>query len=207
MSLGRGVQSLASQAKAGFGPVFSYCFPPTASHHGFFVLGVPRTSRTRYALTPMLKNAQAPTMYMVRLQAIVVAGQRLNVPPAVFAAAAALDSRTPITRLPLTAYGALRAAFRARMTAYRPAAPNGQLDTCYDFTGVRRIALPKISLVFDRAASVELDASGILFDSCLAFASNGDDTSPGIVGYVQMQTIEVLYNSQGSTVGFRGGAC
>jgi hypothetical protein len=50
----------------------------------------------------MLKNAQALTMYMV------IAEQRINVPPAVFTASAALDSRTPITRLPLMTYGALR---------------------------------------------------------------------------------------------------
>jgi len=207
MALGRGAQSLVSQTTTEFGQVFSkfsYCFPPTTSHQGFFVLGVPSMASFRYAVTPLLKT---PMLYQVRLVAIHVAGQRLNVPPAVFAAGAAIDSRTVITRLPPTAYQALRAAFRDRMRMYRPAPPNGQLDTCYDFTGVSSIMLPTISLVFDRTAGVELDPSGVLFGNCLAFASTGDDRATGIIGFVQLQTIEVLYNVPGGTVGFRRGAC
>ncbi|KAG0531097.1 hypothetical protein BDA96_05G244500 [Sorghum bicolor] len=206
MALGRGVQSLVSQTSTKYGQVFSYCFPPTASHKGFFVLGVPRRSSSRYAVTPMLKT---PMLYQVRLEAIAVAGQRLDVPPTVFAAGAALDSRTVITRLPPTAYQALRSAFRDKMSMYRPAAANGQLDTCYDFTGVSSIMLPTISLVFDRTgAGVQLDPSGVLFGSCLAFASTaGDDRATGIIGFLQLQTIEVLYNVAGGSVGFRRGAC
>ncbi|XP_062201273.1 aspartyl protease family protein At5g10770-like isoform X1 [Phragmites australis] len=204
MALGRGAQSLTSQTMTQYGQVFSYCFPPTTSHQGFFILGLPTRSASRYAVTPILKTAM---LYQVRLQAITVAGQRLNVPPTVFAAGAVLDSRTVITRLPPTAYQALRSAFRDKMRMYRAAAPNGQLDTCYDFTGVRHITLPTISLVFDRTAGVELDQSGILYNNCLAFTSNGDDRATGIIGYVQLQTIEVLYNVAGGSVGFRRGAC
>ncbi|KAI4973005.1 hypothetical protein ZWY2020_010436 [Hordeum vulgare] len=102
----------------------------------------------------------------------------------------------------------------------------GQLDTCYDFTGVRNVRLPKISLVFysrsNGGAAVELDPSGVLFNSCLAFAStSGGDGSTGIIGHVQQRTIEVcmfivlhirrtievLYNVGGSAVGFRRRAC
>jgi len=212
MSLGRGAQSLSSQTKGTYGHVFSYCVPPTSSHNGFFVLGLPRVAASRYVLTPMLTNKLAPSMYLVRLLAIDVAGQRLAVPPTVFAPGAVMDSRTVITRLQPTAYRALRAAFRAQMGAYRIAPPKGQLDTCYDFTGVRTVRLPKVALVFDSRsngdAAVELDPSGVLLDSCLAFASTGGgDGSIGIIGYVQQRTIEVLYNVGGSAVGFRRGAC
>ncbi|XP_037423589.1 aspartyl protease family protein At5g10770-like [Triticum dicoccoides] len=212
MSLGRGAQSLSSQTKGTYGNVFSYCVPPTASQRGFFTLGVPRIAASRYVLTPMLKSKMAPSMYLVRLQAITVAGQRVAVPPMVFAPGAVMDSRTVITRLQPTAYRALRDAFRAQMSAYRVAPPKGQLDTCYDFTGIRTLRLPKISLVFDSrsngGAAVELDSSGVLFNSCLAFASTGGgDGSTGIIGYVQQRTIEVLFNVGGSAVGFRRGAC
>ncbi|VAI69159.1 unnamed protein product [Triticum turgidum subsp. durum] len=212
MALGRGVQSLLSQTKQTHGNVFSYCVPPTESHRGFFVLGVPRVAASRYILTPMLRSKLSPSLYLVRLQAITVAGQRLAVPPTVFAAGAVMDSRTVITRLQPTAYSALRAAFRAQMGGYRVAVPKGQLDTCYDFTSVRTVRLPKVALVFDSqsngGAAVELDPSGILFNSCLAFASTGGgDGSTGIIGNVQQRTIEVLYNVGGSAVGFRGGAC
>lgn len=212
MSLGRGAQSLSSQTKGTYGHVFSYCVPPTSSHSGFFVLGVPRIAASRYVLTPMLSSKLVPSMYLVRLHAIDVGGQRLAVPPMVFAAGAVMDSRTLFTRLQPTAYSALRAAFRAQMGAYRLAAPKGPLDTCYDFTGVRTVRLPKVALVFDSrsngGAAVELDPSGVLFNSCLAFASTGGgDGSTGIIGYVQQRTIEVLYNVGGSAVGFRRGGC
>lgn len=209
MALGRGPQSLSSQTKGIYGHVFSYCLPPTPSHRGFFVLGVPNVAASRYALTPMLRSKVAPMLYLVRLDAIVVAGQSLAVPPTVFAAGAVMDSRTIITRLPPTAYMALRAAFRGQMRAYRAAPPKGQLDTCYDFTGVRGgVKVPKVTLVFDgRNAAVELDPSGVLLNNCLAFAPNGNDRMAGIIGNVQQQTLEVLYNVGGGAVGFRRGAC
>jgi hypothetical protein len=64
-----------------------------------------------------------------------------------------------------------------------------------------------VVLVFDQNASVELDPSGILFDGCLAFAANRDDRMPAILGNVQQQTIEVLYDVAGGAVGFRREAC
>ncbi|CAD6337962.1 unnamed protein product [Miscanthus lutarioriparius] len=208
MSLGGGPESLVSQTAATHGNAFSYCVPPTPSDAGFFVLGKPPSSRTRtFVATPMLRFTQAPTLYRVLLRGITVAGPRLNVPATVFAAGSVMDSRTAITRLPPTAYQALRAAFRSRMGPYRLAPPKGSLDTCYDFTGVMVVRVPRVALVFDRNAAVELDASGILLDDCLAFAPNGDDRAPGIIGNVQQQTIEVLYDVGGRSVGFRLGAC
>jgi hypothetical protein len=207
MGLGGGAQSLVSQGKASYGNAFSYCIPPTASTTGFFLLGVPRMASFRYAVTPMVKSKMAPALYLVRLQAITVAGLQLGVPPQVFEAGAVMDSRAPITRLPPTAYQALRAAFRDRMRMYRLVPPRGQLDTCYDFTGAGSITLPRITLVFDRNAAVELDPSGVLFNHCLAFAANTDDRATGIIGNVQQRTIEVLYDVGGGAMAFRPGAC
>ncbi|KAJ1257676.1 hypothetical protein BS78_10G013900 [Paspalum vaginatum] len=208
MSLGGGVESLLSQTAATHGNAFSYCVPPTPSDAGFFVLGAAAAASSRlFAVTPMTRFARVPTFYRVVLRDISVAGRRLNVPAAAFAAGAVMDSRTAITRLPPTAYRALRAAFRSRMAAYRLAPPRGALDTCYDFTGVFNVRVPRIALVFDRNAIVELDPSGILFNGCLAFASNSADRVPGIIGNVQQQTMEVLYDVGGGAVGFRRGAC
>ncbi|KAL6900773.1 hypothetical protein ACP4OV_005449 [Aristida adscensionis] len=212
MALGAGPQSLVSQVAAEYGDVFSYCFPATASRKGFFTLGGARraTSSAGFAVTPMLRSDRAPTLYMVALRAVAVAGRRLGVPPAAFAAGAVMDSRAVVTRLPPAAYAALRAAFADAMRMYRRAPPRGQLDTCFDFTGVAGgggVRLPRVALVFDGEAIVELDPSGILFDGCLAFASTGDDRVPGIIGNVQQRTLEVLYDVAGGAVGFRGGAC
>lgn len=207
MALGGGPESLLSQTASRYGNAFSYCIPGIPSDPGFFTLGVPARASSRYVVTPMVRYSQAATYYGVLLRAITVAGQPLAVAPAVFAAGSVLDSRTAITRLPPTAYRALRAAFRSSMSMYRSAPPKGYLDTCYDFTGVVNIRLPKISLVFDRNAVVTLDPSGILFNDCLAFTSNSDDRMPGVLGSVQQQTIEVLYDVGGGAVGFRQGSC
>jgi hypothetical protein len=208
MALGGGPESLVSQTAATHGNVFSYCVPPTTSVKGFFVLGMPHVASSRYVLTPMLRNIQVPpTFHRVLLRAITVSGQQLSVPPMVFAPGSVLDSRTVITRLPPTAYQALRAAFRSRMTMYRAAPPKGSLDTCYDLRGVPSVNLPTIALVFDHNAVVQLDPAGVLFHDCLAFSTNADDHMPSILGNVQLRTIEVLYNVQGGLVGFRHGAC
>ncbi|KAL6606533.1 hypothetical protein ACP70R_042186 [Stipagrostis hirtigluma subsp. patula] len=208
MALGGGPESLVSQTAATYGNAFSYCLPPTPSYKGFFLLGVPRVAASRYVVTPMLRPAQAPsTFHRVLLRAITVGGRRLDVPATVFAAGAVLDTRTVFTRLPPTAYQALRAAFRSSMGMYRPAPPKGAFDTCYDFTGVRNVRLPRIALVFDRNAAVELDPSGVLYNDCLAFVPNADDRMPGVLGNVQQRTIEVFFDVGGAAVGFRRGAC
>ncbi|CAL5036403.1 unnamed protein product [Urochloa decumbens] len=209
MALGGGPESLISQTASTFGRTFSYCLPPTASYVGYLVLGAPApsvASSSSYVVTPMIRDNRSPaTFYRVRLRAITVAGRRIDVPAA--GGAAVLDSRTVITRLPPAAYAAVRAAFRsAMMGMYRPAPPKGSLDTCYDFRGVRSVKLPRVALVFDGGV-VELDPSGILFNDCLAFAANRDDRMPVILGNVQQQTIEVLYDVDGGAVGFRRNAC
>lgn len=207
MALGGGPESLLTQTASRYGNAFSYCIAPTSSNSGFFALHVPHRAAFRYAVTPMIRDRRAPTFYRVLLRDITINRQPLNVPQAVFAAGSVMDSRTTLTRLPPTAYRALRAAFRNSMSMYRSAPPKGSLDTCYDFRGVANVRLPTIALVFDRNAVVQLDPSGILFNDCLAFIPNGDDRMTGILGSLQQQTIEVFYNVGGKSVGFRRGAC
>ncbi|CAL5050519.1 unnamed protein product [Urochloa decumbens] len=215
MALGGGPESLASQAAGTYGPAFSYCIPAAGSRRlGFFVLGgAPGAgggvSSSQYVATPMLRYQRVPTFYRVRLLGIAVNGQLLNVTPSAFAAGAVLDARAAVTRLPPTAYAALREAFRGWMAAYTAAPPpkGGLLDTCYDFAGAFFVVPPRIELVFERGNVLELDRTGVLFHDCLAFAANRDDRMPGIIGNLQQQTMEVLYDVGAGAVGFRRGAC
>ncbi|KAF8662246.1 hypothetical protein HU200_056448 [Digitaria exilis] len=207
MALGGGSPSLATQAAAAK-DAFSYCLPPTASHSGFLTLGVPRVASSRFVVTPMRRIRNIKTYYGVLMEGITVAGRRLDVPPAVFAAGAVVDSGTVITQLPVTAYRALRTAFAEEMERrkYRRVAPTNGFDMCFDLTA-GEVELPSVALVFDRGATLELDTSGIVFDGCLAFYSNGDDASVGIIGNQQQRTFEVLYDVGGRAIGFRRGAC
>ena len=206
LALGGGTQSLLAQTARTFGNAFSYCIPQPSST-GFLSMGGPVAATSRFARTPLIKNIRAPTFYVVRLQAITVAGQRLNVPPAVFSAGSVMDSSTIITQLPPTAYRALRASFRSAMRAYPLTAPRRNLDTCYDFIRFPKVTVPRVSLVFDRGAILQLDATSVMIDGCLAFAANPSDGSVGFIGNVQQQTYEVLYDVGGGSLGFRRGAC
>ncbi|CAN6179662.1 unnamed protein product [Urochloa humidicola] len=211
MALGRGAQSLTAQTSSTYGNAFSYCLPQKDYEKGFFMIGVPSAAAYRFAMTPLLRDrpgSTPSTVYRVRMVAVTVNGQPLNVAAEAFAAGAVVDSLTIITRLPLTVYGALRAAFRGKMAGYRRAPPQPDLDTCYDLTGVRSVKLPRIALVFDRNAVVEIDRSGILLENgCLAFAANDDDSKPAILGNTQQKTIEVLHDVGGGNMGFRRQAC
>jgi hypothetical protein len=212
MSLGGGAQSLLSQTARGFGNAFSYCVP-APSTSGFLSLGGPVTTTTNprrsssFATTPLVRNAINPSLYLVRLQGIVVAGRRLRVRPVVFSPGAVMDSSAVITQLPPTAYRALRQAFRSAMTAYPRTGPSGNLDTCYDFLGFSNVTVPRVSLVFGGGAVVVLDPPAVMLQGCLAFAPTPTDLAIGFIGNVQTQTHEVLYDVAAGTVGFRRGAC
>uniref|UniRef100_A0ACD6AD16 Uncharacterized protein n=1 Tax=Avena sativa TaxID=4498 RepID=A0ACD6AD16_AVESA len=211
MSLGGGAQSLLSQTARGFGNAFSYCVPAPSSS-GFLSLGGPATRSTnsrssRFATTPLVRNAVNPSLYLVRLQGIVVAGRRLRVPPAVFSPGAIMDSSAVVTQLPPTAYRALRRAFMRAMAAYPMNGKMGNLDTCYDFLGFTNVTVPAVSLVFGGGAVVVLDPPAVMLSGCLAFTPTSTDLSLGFIGNVQTQTHEVLYDVAAGTVGFRRGAC
>uniref|UniRef100_A0ACD5XR54 Uncharacterized protein n=1 Tax=Avena sativa TaxID=4498 RepID=A0ACD5XR54_AVESA len=216
MSLGGGAQSLLSQTARGLGNAFSYCVPAPSSS-GFLSLGGPATTRTttnsssssrsRFASTPLVRNAVNPSLYLVRLQGIVVAGRRLRVPPAVFSPGAIMDSSAVVTQLPPTAYRALRRAFGRAMAAYPTTEPTGNLDTCYDFLGFTNVTVPAVSLVFGGGAVVVLEPAAVMLSGCLAFTATSTDLALGFIGNVQTQTHEVLYDVAAGNVGFRRGAC
>ncbi|KAL6909697.1 hypothetical protein ACP4OV_001356 [Aristida adscensionis] len=206
MGLGGDRESLVSQTAATYGRAFSYCLPAPGSP-GFLTLGAAGGASSGFARTPMLRSTSVPTFYGVTIQAITVAGTRLNVPSSVLSGGMVVDSGTVITQLPPTAYQALRAVFRQAMKAYPSAAPKSILDTCYDFSGFKTIVVPRVALTFSGGAVMDLDFSGIFFSSCLAFTAAGQDGDTGILGNVQQRTFEVLYDVGGQTVGFRPGAC
>ncbi|KAE8797012.1 Aspartic proteinase nepenthesin-2 [Hordeum vulgare] len=207
LALGGGRGSLLEQTADAYGNAFSYCIPKPSSA-GFLSLGGPVEASLKFSYTPLIKNKHAPTFYIVHLEAIIVAGKQLVVPPTAFATGAVMDSGAVVTQLPPQVYAALRAAFRSAMAAYGPlAAPVRNLDTCYDFTHFPEVKVPKVSLVFAGGATLDLEPASIILDGCLAFAATPSEESVGFIGNVQQQTYEVLYDVGGGKVGFRRGAC
>uniref|UniRef100_A0ACD5XWS1 Uncharacterized protein n=1 Tax=Avena sativa TaxID=4498 RepID=A0ACD5XWS1_AVESA len=208
MSLGGGTQSLLAQTAHAFGYAFSYCVPQSSAT-GFLSLGGPVDGASSFVTTPLLGNAEFinPSIYLVRLQGINVAGRRLNVPPVVFSGGTVMDSSSIITQLPPTAYRLLRRAFRRAMIAYPRRDPMANLDTCYDLGGYTNVTVPAVSLVFEGGAVVKLDPPAVLLEGCLAFTPINTDFALGFMGNVQQQTQEVLFDLVAGVVGFRRGAC
>ncbi|WOL19460.1 aspartyl protease family protein [Canna indica] len=211
IGLGRGSVSLVSQAARKYGAAFSYCLPSGSSSVGYLTIGRRSPANTKY--TPMLTVPGLPSFYFVSLTAIKVGGKPLPIPKTVFSTAGTLvDSGTVITRLPPTAYAALRTAFSQRMAQYSPAPALAILDTCYNFTGYEKVAVPTVELVFGRGATLNVDFSGILYvasvsQACLAFAANDRADDVAIIGNVQQRTHNVVYDVIRRKIGFGAKAC
>ncbi|KAI3751517.1 hypothetical protein L2E82_22605 [Cichorium intybus] len=212
IGLGRDKLSLVLQSAKKYGKVFSYCLPSTASSTGYLTFGSSGID-SNVTYTPLSKS-QGNSFYGLDLEAIYVGGNKLSISPTVFATSGMIiDSGTVITRLPPTAYSALRKAFRAEMTQYPlTKSASSLLDTCYDLSKYSDVTIPKISVVWGGNVNVEIPPQGILYPIedqvyCLAFAGNRDDSDFGIFGNTQQKTLEVVYDVSAGKVGFAPGGC
>ncbi|KAL4269590.1 hypothetical protein GQ457_07G043880 [Hibiscus cannabinus] len=212
IGLGRDKLSLTSQTAAKYNKFFSYCLPSSSSSTGFLSFGNGGVSKS-VEFTTLSTISQSSSFYGINIIGISVGGQKLPISASVFTAGGAIiDSGTVITRLPPTAYSALRSEFRKLMSQYPMAQPVSILDTCYDFSNFSSVTVPVISFNFSGSVEVQLDASGVLYVNsisqvCLAFAGNSNDTDLGIFGNTQQKTLQVVYDGAGGKLGFATGGC
>ncbi|CAD6339485.1 unnamed protein product [Miscanthus lutarioriparius] len=207
LSLGGAPESLVMQMSSVYGGAFSYCLPALSSQAGFLALGATSSgvNASSFVFTPMIQEQK--TYYLVNMTRITVGGESIDVPQSAFSGGMIIDSGTVVTQLQHTAYNALKVVFRRAMAAY-PLVPNGELDTCYNFTGYSNVTVPRVALTFSGGATIDLDVpNGILSDDCLAFRESGPDDQAGILGNVNQRTLEVLYDVGRGRVGFRAAAC
>ncbi|KAF3446154.1 hypothetical protein FNV43_RR11333 [Rhamnella rubrinervis] len=208
MGLGRNKISIVEQTAQTYNRIFSYCLPATSSSTGFLTFGKDNIVSGNVKYTPLVKFDRSDTFYALDLQGITVAGRQLSISPSVFSSSGTIiDSGTVISRLPPTAYSALKSAFKEQMAGYPTAPPFSLFDTCYDLRGKETGKIPEISFVFGGGAVVKLEPVGILYhvsdsQACLAFAANEDDRDPTIFGNVQQKKYEVVYDIGGGRVGF-----
>ncbi|OMO61542.1 Peptidase A1 [Corchorus capsularis] len=213
LGLGRDKLSLPSQTAAKYYKYFSYCLPSSASSTGFLSFGYGGGVSKTVKFTPLSTISQGTSFYGIDITGVTVGGQKLPISASVFSAGGAIiDSGTVITRLPPTAYDALKTAFRKQMSQYPMAQPLSILDTCYDFSRYSTVTIPKISFFLSGSVVVPIDAKGIFYVNsisqvCLAFAPNGDDTDVGIFGNTQQKTLQVVYDGAKGRLGFASGGC
>ncbi|EOY29280.1 hypothetical protein QUC31_020876 [Theobroma cacao] len=217
LGLGRDNLSLPSQTARKYNKFFSYCLPSSPSLTGFLTFGKDsgKGSSKSVKFTPLSTAAglQDSSFYGLDITGISVGGRRLSIRASVFTAAGAIiDSGTVITRLPPTAYAALRSAFRQRMSQYPMTDALSILDTCYDFSNYKSVAVPKISLFFSGNVEVKITPVGTMYSEtvsqvCLAFAPNDDDGEVAIFGNTQQKTVQVVHDGAGRRIGFSAGGC
>ncbi|KAL6658235.1 hypothetical protein ACP70R_003821 [Stipagrostis hirtigluma subsp. patula] len=212
--LGRDKVSLASQASPRYGTGFSYCLPSSSSATGYLSLGATVPPNMRFtAMVSRSGTGFFPSLYYVNLVGIEVAGRAIKVSPAVFMRTGTIiDSGTVLAYVPSPAYAALRSAFRRSMRRYERAPALDSMDTCYNFTGVTRVKIPSVALVFADGATVSLSARGVLYVStvsqtCLAFAPTADETQVGVLGNTQQRTFTVVYDVANQKIGFAANGC
>ncbi|KAF8020188.1 hypothetical protein BT93_G0781 [Corymbia citriodora subsp. variegata] len=205
--------SIVEQTATKYGKYFSYCLPPSSSSTGYLTFGKDGGASSSVSFTPLSTVPQSSQFYGISIVGISVGGNRLSIPSTVFSSGGAIiDSGTVITRLPPTAYSALRTAFRKAMANYTTAPALSILDTCYDFSKESMVTVPIITFSFTGGVDVNLDPNGILYVAtasrvCLAFAANGADSDLGIYGNVQQKTFEVVYDVAGGKLGFGSNGC
>ncbi|CAF1787418.1 aspartyl protease family protein At5g10770-like isoform X1 [Brassica napus] len=213
LGLGRGEFSLPSQTAMTYNNIFSYCLPSSADYTGHLTFGSSGGLSNSVKYTPISTARHSASFYGLDIVGITVAGKELEIPLTVFSAPGAIiDSGTVITRLPPKAYAALRTAFKENMSNYTTTMGQSILDTCYNFTGLETVEIPKVSFSFKGGTDVEVDSKGILYvfdasEVCLAFVGNGNDDDVAIFGNVQQKTIQVVYDGAGGRVGFAPDGC
>ncbi|CAL9229872.1 unnamed protein product [Arabidopsis halleri] len=209
LGLGPGKFSFPSQTTTTYNNIFSYCIPSSASNTGHLTFGSAGVSES-VKFTPITSSSSS-SHYGINIIGINVGDKKLEITPTLFSTRGAIiDSGTVITRLPTKVYAELRSVFKEKMSSYKTTSGRSVTDTCYDFTGLETVTLPKISFSFGGGTVVELDGKGILYpftisQVCLAFA--GNDTIPAIFGNVQQKTLEIVHDVAGRRVGFAPNGC
>ncbi|XP_050366866.1 aspartyl protease family protein At5g10770-like [Argentina anserina] len=214
LGLGRNKISLVEQTAQKYGRFFSYCLPSTSSSTGYLSFGRGAGGPSNAVkFTPLSTVSQGGSFYGLNVVGISVGGRQLSISTTVFSSSGTIiDSGTVITRLPATAYSALRDAFRQGMKSYPQAEALSILDTCYNLSGSKTVSYPKIAFAFGGGLTLDLDATGILYVAsasqvCLAFAGNSDDNDIAIFGNVQQKRLQVVYDVAGGKVGFASAGC
>ncbi|KAM3198164.1 hypothetical protein ACQJBY_073342 [Aegilops geniculata] len=222
LDLGRDSHSLPSRAPSSPDTAaFSYCLPTVRAARGFLSIGAPLPGPERnVSYTQLRSNAALPNAYFVRLAGLSLSlgtgGPVIPIP----VGDALMALRTTFTYLMPETYAALRDQFKEQMAQYPVAPPMGFLDMCYNFTGLRMISVPHVTLTFDGGASLELgirqmmyfeDRDNFFSPGCLAFAAPSWAVYPAgvaaVIGTLAQETTEVVYDVRADKVGFVPDRC
>ncbi|KAK3421756.1 hypothetical protein EUGRSUZ_G02376 [Eucalyptus grandis] len=217
LGLGQGDNTLISRIEQNFSTIFCYCIPGSESSSGYLLFGFNALTNCQTDnITPLIIDQYNPSYYFVNLVGIALGNQTFSLSSESPPPRTIIDSGTTFTRLPPSIYEAVRAEFVKYMsTTYSVAKPLSTLDTCYDLRGQENVKLPKMILQFENT-DITLDSSAVVWREnddaqvCLAFKPNPPNSERQdlvIIGYVQQQNLNILFNIQEKKLHFGTGRC
>uniref|UniRef100_A0A0E0MM39 Peptidase A1 domain-containing protein n=1 Tax=Oryza punctata TaxID=4537 RepID=A0A0E0MM39_ORYPU len=224
IGIGRGNLSLISQLQFG---KFSYqLLPPEAtdskSDDGsadsvirFGDEAVPKTKRARS--TPLLSSTLYPDFYYVNLTGIRVDGNKMDaIPAGTFdlkangSGGVILSSTTPVTYLEEAAYDVVRAAVASKINL---PTVNGsaalELDLCYNASSMAKVKVPKLTLVFDGGADMDLSAANYFYidnDSGLECLTIMPSQGGSVLGTLLQTGTNMIYDVDAARLTFETAA-
>ncbi|GLJ54414.1 hypothetical protein SUGI_1168640 [Cryptomeria japonica] len=224
VGLGRGKFSLASQLSGFIKNKFSYCLPPMDHTSGttHLVLGDAPPShhhhKRKYSSTPFVGTH--PDFYYLSLEGISVEGKAIKYPPGTFAnddvGGFIIDSGTTLSYLPEPAYGALVDALSSRINATPvDASSSGGTGLCYEQI-LPMADIPSIAFHFAWDATFDVPAQNsfvLVQDNqgrqllCLAFMNGGPARSLAILGNIQQQNYDIVYDLEKNSLSFAPAHC
>jgi hypothetical protein len=204
--------------------IFSLCFG-VVEGDGVLMLGdSPAANEVELQYTPMVPSPTHPFYYNVRLDAISVGGDQLDISPSIFQEgyATVLDSGTTFTYIPTPAFQAFASAVEAYALQHglvRVRGPDPQYDDiCFggapEHTDVQAMAsvFPSFGLHFAPDATLTLGPLNYLFvhtfnsgKYCLGVFDNGHAGT--LLGGITFRNVLVQYDRQNERVGFGRAAC
>nr|BAU03855.1 nepenthesin II [Nepenthes copelandii] len=216
IGMGWGPLSLPSQLGVG---QFSYCMTsygsssPSTLALGSAASGVPEGSPS----TTLIHSSSNPTYYYITLQGITVGGDNLGIPSSTFqlqddgTGGMIIDSGTTLTYLPQDAYNAVAQAFTDQINLSTVDESSSGLSTCFQQpSDGSTVQVPEISMQFDGGV-LNLGEENVLISPaegviCLAMGSSSQ-LGISILGNIQQQETQVLYDLQNLAVSFVPAQC
>uniref|UniRef100_A0A1D1YPN5 Aspartic proteinase nepenthesin-1 n=1 Tax=Anthurium amnicola TaxID=1678845 RepID=A0A1D1YPN5_9ARAE len=226
LGLGRGPLSFSSQLRSLYGGVFSYCLVDRNSD-----LSV--TSKLIFGQDPAVmaspdlnftslvtgKENPADTFYYVQVKGVMVGGELLDIPPETWELSphdglggTIVDSGTTLSYFSGPAYPAIRDAVLRKVKGYPLAEGFPVLSPCYNVTGVDKVELPGLAVLFADGAVwgfppencfIRLEPEEVV---CLAVLGT-PPSAISILGNYQQQNFHVVYDAGRSRLGFAPATC
>lgn len=219
LGLGQGPLSFPSQLTSIFQGKFSYCLvdwqaaPNQTSPLLFGEAAAPLLPGVTYI--GLVTNPQNPTFYYVNLTGISVGTQLLTIPEGTFdinpvgAGGAIFDSGTTITTLAEAAYTAVLNAMNTSTMVYPRTEAVPGLDLCFAGSNAQLPNVPTLTFHFEGADMVLPVSNYFIFIEssqayCLSISQSPDMT---VLGSIQQQNFQVLYDTVNRQIGFVPRVC